>query len=95
LSARNPTIWVVEKSLSAKSGCSLSLGRDISEHNLKRGDIVMLIDYVTHPDAGEDGYILEVFNGAGESIAVFTVPTSAVEKLPSNVVVAVRPLVGI
>ncbi|MEB3215402.1 MAG: DUF4926 domain-containing protein [Nostocales cyanobacterium 94392] len=73
----------------------VSLCRDIPEHNLKRGDVAMLIDYLTHPDGGEDGYILEVFNGAGDSIAVFTVPTSAVEKLPSNVVLAVRPLVGI
>jgi Domain of unknown function (DUF4926) len=73
----------------------VALCRDIPEHNLKGGDVAILIDYVTHPDGGEDGYILEVFNGAGDSIAVFTVPMSAVEKLPSNTVLAVRPLAGI
>jgi len=52
----------------------------------------MLIDYVIHPSGGEDGYILEVFNVAGDSIAVFTVPMSAVEKMPSNAVLAIRPL---
>lgn len=70
----------------------VALSRDIREHNLKRGDVVMLIDNVTHPSDGEDGYILEVFNATGDSMAVFTVPVSAVEKLPSDAVLTVRPL---
>lgn len=69
------------------------LCRDIPEHNLKRGDVAMLIDYVTHPENGEDGYILEVFNATGDSMAVFTVPVSAVEIPPSNAVLAIRSLV--
>ncbi len=71
----------------------VALCRDIPEQNLKRGDIAMLIDYVTHPVDGEDGYILEVFNAAGDSMAVFTVPMSSVEKPPSDAVLAVRSLV--
>lgn len=70
----------------------VALCRDIPEHNLKRGDVAMLIDYVTHPSDGEDGYIVEVFNAVGDSIAVFAVPMSAVEKLASNAVFAVRSL---
>jgi len=54
----------------------VALCRDIPEHNLKRGDVAMLIYYVTHPSNGEDGYILEVFNVAGDSMTVFTVPIS-------------------
>lgn len=34
----------------------------------------------------------EVFNAAGDSLAVLTVPISAVEKLPSEAVLSVRPL---
>ncbi len=70
----------------------VALSRDIPEYNLKRGDVAMLIDYVTHPSGGEDGYILEVFNAVGDSMAVFTVPISAVEQLPTEAVLAVRPL---
>jgi hypothetical protein len=70
----------------------VALSRDIPEHNLKRRDVVMLIDNVTHPSGGEDGYILEVFNATGDSMAVFTVPVSAVEKLPTDAVLTVRPL---
>lgn len=55
----------------------------------------MLIDYVTHPDNGEDGYILEVLNAAGDSIAVFTVPMSAVERPPSDAVLSIRSLVEV
>ena len=70
----------------------VSLDRDLPEYNLKRGDVAMLIDYVTHTSGGEDGYILEVFNAVGDSIAVLTVPISAVEQLPTEAVLAVRPL---
>ncbi|MBA3921636.1 MAG: DUF4926 domain-containing protein [Nostocaceae cyanobacterium] len=73
----------------------VALCRDIPERNLKRGDVAMLIDYVTYPSNGEDGYILEVFNAAGDSMAVFTVPMSAVERPPSDAVLAVRSLVEI
>jgi hypothetical protein len=70
----------------------VALSRDIPEYNLQQGDVAMLIDYVTHPNGGEDGYILEVFNAAGDSLAVLTVPISAVEKLPTEAVLAVRSL---
>jgi hypothetical protein len=70
----------------------VALCRDIPEYSLKCGDVAMLVDYVTHPDGGEDGYILEVFNAAGDSMAIFTVPMSAVAKLTSDAVLAVRPL---
>lgn len=70
----------------------VALSRDVPEYNLKRGDVAMLIDYVTHPSGGEDGYILEVFNAAGDSLVILTVPLSAVEKLPTEAVLAVRPL---
>ena len=70
----------------------VALSRDIPEYNLKQGDVAMLIDYVTHPSGGEDGYILEVFNAVGDSLAVLTVTISTVSKLPSEAVLSVRPL---
>jgi hypothetical protein len=59
----------------------ISLNRDFPEYHLKRGDIATFIDTVPHPDGGEDGYILEVFNPQGESITVVTVPQSALAPL--------------
>ena len=70
----------------------VSLGVDVPKYNLKRGDIAMLIDYVKHPSGGEDGYVVEVFSAVGNSIAVFSLPVSAVEKMPSNSVLTIRPL---
>ena len=56
----------------------VALTRDVPEADLKQGDVAILVDLVNHPAGGEQGAILEVFNVAGESIAVVTVPVSAI-----------------
>jgi hypothetical protein len=71
----------------------VALCRDLPEHQLRAGDVAMLVDYVPSPSGGEDGYILEVFNAVGESIAVVAVPSSAAEPLRADEVLAVRSLV--
>ncbi len=73
----------------------ISLTKDFPEHNLKKGDIAMLIHTVTHPKGGENGYLLEVFNAIGESINVIIVPMSAVEPLKQDEILSVRSLVEI
>jgi len=70
----------------------VALKVDVPEHGLRAGDVGCLIDYVPHPSGGQDGCILEVFNALGESIAVVTVPCSAVEALRSDEVLTVRAL---
>lgn len=57
---------------------------------LRAGDVAVLVDIVPHPTGGEDGAVLEVFNALGESIAVVTVPASAVAPLRADQVPAVR-----
>jgi hypothetical protein len=71
----------------------VALSRDVPEHQLKQGDVAMLIDYVAHPSDGEEGCVLEVFNAVGDSIAVIAVSLSDIEKMPPNAVLSVRPLV--
>ena len=51
-----------------------------------------MVDYVPHPSGGEEGAILEIFNAIGESMAVITVPLSAIAPLPPDQMPAVRPL---
>ena len=70
----------------------IALKRDFSEHRLRRGDVAVLVDYVAHPEGGEQGCLLEVFNALGESIAVVSVPVSDIEALRADEVLAVRPL---
>lgn len=72
---------------------SVALRRDLPEHNLQKGDVATLIDRVPQPSGGEDGYILEVFNAVGESIAVIVVPISEVEVLRADEILTVRSLV--
>jgi hypothetical protein len=70
----------------------VALTRDVPEHQLERGDIATVVEYVSHPEGGEEGCILEVFNVLGESIAVVTVPISAIEPLRADQVPAARTL---
>ena len=67
------------------------LTRDVPEERLKRGDIVKLVEHHPVPD-GEDGYSAEVFTALGETLAVITVPESALEPLRENEVLCARPL---
>lgn len=65
------------------------LTRDMPEERLKRGDIVKLVEHHVARD-GEDGYSAEVFNAVGDTLAVITVPESALEALREDEVCCVR-----
>lgn len=71
------------------------LAYDIPEEKLSKGDLAVLIDYLPHPTGGEEGAILEVFNAIGESIAVVTVPVSAIESLRADQVPTVRSILAV
>jgi hypothetical protein len=72
----------------------VALARDIPQHGLRRGDLATVVEKLpgTAASGGEAGFALEVFNAVGESIAVVTVPASAVEPLRASDVLSVRPL---
>lgn len=71
----------------------VALNQDLPDHCLKQGDVATLIDIVPHPNDGEMGYVLEVFNAVGESIDTIIVPQSAVVPLQANEILSVRSLV--
>ena len=70
----------------------VALKTNIPQFSLRVGDVATLVDFVDHPSRGPRGCVLEVFNALGESIAVATVPETAVEPLRADEVFAVRPL---
>ncbi len=67
------------------------LARDVPEERLKPGDIVKLVEHHVARD-GEDGYSAEVINAVGDTLAVITVPESALEPLREVEVCCVRSL---
>lgn len=69
----------------------VALTCDLSEHRLRRGDIVKLVDHHVARD-GTEGYSIEVFNAVGETIAVTSVPASALEALREDEVLSARTL---
>ncbi|NOZ50535.1 MAG: DUF4926 domain-containing protein [Chloroflexi bacterium] len=67
------------------------LSRDIPEEMLKVGDIATIVEY--HPVGhDEDGYTLEVFNALGDTVAVVTVPASAIRPVSEEDIPAVRSI---
>jgi Domain of unknown function (DUF4926) len=75
---------------------TLSLYQDVAltcnlpEHHLKVGDIATLVDFVPHPNMGEPGCVIEVFNAIGESLTVIAVPLSSVETLHPDSILSIR-----
>jgi hypothetical protein len=66
--------------------------RDIPEQQILAGDVATVIDYVAHPEGGEEGAILERFNAVGESIGVVVLPVSAIAPLHAGQILTVRSL---
>jgi len=67
------------------------LNKDIPEKNLKKGDVATIVEYYPASES-EAGYSLEVFNALGDTIAVITVPESAIHSFNENEVLSVRLL---
>jgi len=69
----------------------VALRIDLPEHGLQKGDVATIVEHLPGKDC-EDGYALEVLNAVGDTLAVITVPQSAVEPLTADVIPAVRRL---
>ena len=72
----------------------VALSHDLPAEGLRCGDTATVIEHLPATDAsgGEDGYVLEVFNAIGESIAVVAVTASAVEPLRADEILSARSL---
>jgi hypothetical protein len=69
----------------------VALKCDVPEHRLRCGDIVKLVDHHVAPD-GTEGNSIEVFNTLGDTIAVTSVPASALEALRQDEVLCAGTL---
>jgi len=69
----------------------VALKIDIPDQGLRKGDVTTIVEHLPGKK-GDDGYALEVFNAIGETLAVITVPESAVEPLTAEKIPTVRPL---
>jgi hypothetical protein len=58
------------------------LTRDVAERDLRAGDVGTIVDRHVAPGVPEDGYSVEFFDMTGNTVAVVTVPASAL-RLPT------------
>ena len=53
------------------------LTRDVSEHGLRTGDVGTVVERHVVPGVSEEGYSVEFFDMTGNTVAVLTLPASA------------------
>ena len=58
------------------------LTRDVSERGLRTGDVGTVVERHVVPGVTEEGYSVEFFDMTGNTVAVVTVPASAL-RLPT------------
>jgi hypothetical protein len=72
----------------------VALTKDLPEHGLRQDDVAVVVEYLPAPldSDQEEGYVLEVFNAVGETIAVVMVSRSMVKPLTESEILQVRLL---
>jgi hypothetical protein len=58
------------------------LTRDVADRGLRAGDVGTVVDRHVVPGVAEEGYSVEFFDMTGNTVAVITVPASAL-RLPT------------
>jgi hypothetical protein len=53
------------------------LTRDVPEHGLRVGDVGTVVERHTAPGVAEEGYSVEFFDMTGNTVAVVTLPATA------------------
>ena len=53
------------------------LTRDVTERGLRAGDVGIIVDRHALPGVPEEGYSVELFDMTGNTVAVVTLPASA------------------
>jgi hypothetical protein len=68
------------------------LTRDVPEHGLRPGDLGTIVERHVVPGVSEDGYSVEFFDMAGDTVAVATLPANALREPTAADRPAVRQL---
>ena len=68
------------------------LTRDLPEEGLRVGDVGVIVEHYPPRADVPEGYELEVFAATGQTIAVVSVPASAIREATEREVLSVREL---
>lgn len=68
------------------------LTQDLPEEGLRAGDVGVIVDHYPGRADVPEGYELEVFAANGQTIAIVSVPASAVREATEREVLSVREL---
>ncbi len=68
------------------------LTRDLPEERLRAGDVGVIVEHYPARADVLEGYELEIFAATGQTIAVVSVPASAIREATEHEVLSVREL---
>jgi hypothetical protein len=65
---------------------------DLPEHGLRAGDVGVIVEHYPAREGTPEGYELEVFSAAGQTVAVVSVAATAVREATARDVLSAREL---
>jgi hypothetical protein len=68
------------------------LTQDLPEEGLRAGDVGVIVEHYPAQGATPEGYELEFFAAAGQTVAVVSVPASAIRQAQADEVLSTRML---
>jgi hypothetical protein len=68
------------------------LTQDLPEEGLRAGDVGVVVEHYPAKGDAPEGYELEFFAAAGQTVAVVSVPASAIRQAGSDEVLSARVL---
>lgn len=69
-----------------------ALAEDLTEFQLRKGDLVTIVDHLPANAQHEEGYVVEVFDVLGKTLYVISLHPAQLQALKPNAIPAMREL---
>lgn len=67
-----------------------ALAEDLPDYQLRKGDLVTVVEYLPKNEYHEEGYIVEVFDVLGKTLYVIALKINQLQALKPNAIPAMR-----
>lgn len=71
-----------------------ALAEDLLDYQLRKGDLVTVVEYLPANEQHEEGYIVEVFDVLGNTLQVLSVYPSQLQALKPNAIPSMREMIA-
>lgn len=71
-----------------------ALSEDLSNYQLRKGDLVTIVEYLPANENHKEGYVVEVFDVLGNTLHVLSVYAAQLQALKPNAVPSMREMIS-